>query len=83
MIHLPQYLSSVLIYCTVLLGYLYHLSKAIVDSMEKPEDGEGYNQELLKKITKPFTNVIIQLDKKVIQKIAEGEYTNQKQETIV
>ena len=51
--------------------------------MEKPEDGEGYNQELLKKITKPFTNVIIQLDKKVIQKIAEGEYTNQKQETIV
>jgi len=52
---------------------LYHLSKAIVDTMERPEDGEGYKQELLKKITKPFTNVIIQLDKKVIQKIAEGE----------
>jgi len=49
------------------------LSKAIVDTMERPEDGEGYKQELLKKITKPFTNVIIQLDKKVIQKIAEGE----------
>ncbi|XP_066931012.1 sodium-dependent phosphate transport protein 2B-like isoform X3 [Clytia hemisphaerica] len=57
----------------VITGYLYHLSKAIVDTMERPENGEEYKKELLKKITKPFTNVIIQLDKKVIQKIAEGD----------
>ena len=54
-------------------GYLYHLSKAIVDTIEKPEDGSGYKKELLSKITKPFTNVVIQLDKKIIQKIAEGD----------
>ena len=41
--------------------------------MERPENGDEYKKELLKKITKPFTNIIIQLDKKVIQKIAEGD----------
>lgn len=63
----------VLLPLEVITNYLFRLSKAIVDTIEKPKDGEGYKQELLKKITKPFTNVVIQLDKKVIQKIAEGD----------
>ena len=52
---------------------MYFISKAIVDTIEKPEDGSGYKKELLSKITKPFTNIVIQLDKQVIQKIAEGD----------
>ena len=53
-------------------GYLYHLSGAITDSLGL-EKGEHEKVELLKKITKPFTNLVIQIDKKLIQKIAEGE----------
>lgn len=53
-------------------GYLYHLSDAITDSLGLKK-GEREKVELLKKITKPFTNLIIQIDKKLIQKIAEGK----------
>ena len=53
-------------------GYLYHLSGAITDSLGLKE-GEREKVELLKKITKPFTNLVVQIDKKLIQKIAEGE----------
>ncbi|CAB4014614.1 sodium-dependent phosphate transport 2B-like [Paramuricea clavata] len=53
-------------------GYLYHLSGAITDSLGLKK-GEREKVELLKKITKPFTNIVIQIDKKLIQKIAEGE----------
>jgi sodium-dependent phosphate cotransporter len=50
-------------------GYLYELSTGIVDgydslvSQEKPPD-------ILKVVTKPFTNAIIQIDKKIINKLA-------------
>lgn len=53
-------------------GYLYHLSKEITSSLGL-EEGRATNVELLKKITKPFTNLIIRVDKKLIQKIAEGK----------
>ena len=51
--------------------YLFYLTEAIVDSLDISTD-ESLNKDLLKKITKPFTNVIIQLDKKVIEKLAKG-----------
>ena len=53
-------------------GFLYHVSKAIIDaspglsSAEKPPD-------ILKVITKPFTKLIMSVDKKVITKIATAE----------
>ncbi|XP_040191100.1 sodium-dependent phosphate transport protein 2B isoform X2 [Rana temporaria] len=52
-------------------GYLYHLTNAIVDSfnLESGEDAP----DMLKVITEPLTKVIIQLDKKVIQEIANGD----------
>jgi hypothetical protein len=53
-------------------GYLYHLSGAVTDSLGLKK-GEREKVELLEKITKPFTNIVIQIDKKLIQKIAEGE----------
>ena len=52
-------------------GYLYSLSTGIVNSydslvsQEKPPD-------ILKVITKPFTKMIIQVDKKIINKLAEA-----------
>jgi sodium-dependent phosphate cotransporter len=51
--------------------YLYHLSKALVgeedrESQEKPPD-------ILKVITKPFTKLIMQIDKKIINKLAEAK----------
>eukprot|EP01043_Picozoa_sp_COSAG02_P021219 COSAG02_NODE_1073_length_14776_cov_6.711930_12_plen_596_part_00 len=52
-------------------GFLYNLSTGIVDgydsltSQEKPPD-------ILKVITKPFTKAIIQIDKKIINKLAEA-----------
>ncbi|CAN2388530.1 sodium-dependent phosphate transmembrane transporter activity [Pristimantis euphronides] len=51
-------------------GYLYYLTNAIVDSfnIETGEDAP----DMLKVITEPLTKGIIQLDKKVIQEIANG-----------
>ncbi|XP_028405457.1 sodium-dependent phosphate transport protein 2B-like isoform X2 [Dendronephthya gigantea] len=53
-------------------SYLFYASKSITDSMGI-ENKQGTKVEFLKKITKPFTNEIIQIDKKVIQRIAEGK----------
>lgn len=53
-------------------GYLYHLSGEIVDSLGL-SGNEHDKVELLKKITKPFTDKIIKIDSKVIRQIAEGE----------
>lgn len=52
-------------------GYLFHLTNAIVDSfnLESGEDAP----DMLKVITEPLTKGIIQLDKKVIQEIANGD----------
>ena len=51
--------------------YLFRLTDAIVKSLDLETDKE-WKKDLLKKMTKPFTNVIIQLTKKIIEKIAKG-----------
>ena len=59
-------------------GYLYELSTGIVSgydslvSQEKPPD-------ILKVITKPFTKLIIQIDKKIINKLAAAKTDEDKQ----
>ncbi|XP_068925046.1 sodium-dependent phosphate transport protein 2B-like [Petaurus breviceps papuanus] len=60
----------VLLPVEVITGYLYHLTKVIVESfhIQSGEDAP----ELLRVITDPFTKLIIQLDKKVINEIATG-----------
>ncbi|XP_068925053.1 sodium-dependent phosphate transport protein 2B-like [Petaurus breviceps papuanus] len=60
----------VLLPVEVITGYLYHLTKVIVETfhIQSGEDAP----ELLKVITDPFTKLIIQLDKKVINEIATG-----------
>jgi sodium-dependent phosphate cotransporter len=52
-------------------GFLYTLSKDIVESIfgSNPETQEK-QEDLLKRITKPFTATIVQVDKKLITKIA-------------
>ncbi|XP_035689341.1 sodium-dependent phosphate transport protein 2B-like [Branchiostoma floridae] len=61
----------VLLPLEVISGYLFHLSAAIIDSynIQTNKDAE---QEILKVITKPFTSLVIQIDKKVITKTAQG-----------
>ena len=61
--------------------YLFYLTEAIVDSLQITPD-ESLDKDLLKKITKPFTNVIIQLNKKVIEKIAKGD-ENAEEESLI
>ncbi|NXY84257.1 NPT2B protein, partial [Alcedo cyanopectus] len=55
----------------VISGYLYHLTSAIVESfhLESGDDAP----ELLKVITDPFTKLIIELDKSVINAIATND----------
>ncbi|CAC5408870.1 SLC34A [Mytilus coruscus] len=55
----------------VVTGYLYWLSEKIVNTINLNQDYE--KQEFLKKITKPFTNLIIILDSKKITNFAKGE----------
>lgn len=62
----------VLLPLEIITGYLERLSGAIVDSMDLQTNKEA-NVNFLKVITKPFTNLIIQVDKKVIEKIAMGK----------
>ncbi|XP_076356410.1 sodium-dependent phosphate transport protein 2B-like [Tachypleus tridentatus] len=52
--------------------YLFHLTKAILSSGNW-EQNEHADREFLKKLTKPFTKKIIQLDKSVITAIAKQE----------
>ncbi|XP_044274196.1 sodium-dependent phosphate transport protein 2B [Varanus komodoensis] len=61
----------VLLPIEVATGYLYHLTNVIVQSF-RLETGENA-PELLKVITDPFTKLIIQLDKSVINQIATGD----------
>lgn len=64
----------VLLPIEVITGYLEELSGAIVDSIpEFQEDIKDLDRDYLKVITDPFTKLIIQIDKKVITKIAEGD----------
>ncbi|XP_013060704.2 sodium-dependent phosphate transport protein 2A-like [Biomphalaria glabrata] len=59
-------------------GYLYYLTGAIVNSLDI-HNSSAKDQDLLKKITKPLTSKIVQIDEHVITAIAEGkqEFANQ------
>ncbi|CAG5115491.1 unnamed protein product, partial [Candidula unifasciata] len=56
----------------VVTGYLYHLTKAIVSTLNL-EDMKAKDQDLLMVITKPLTSRIVQIDQDVIPAIAEGK----------
>ncbi|XP_060068045.1 sodium-dependent phosphate transport protein 2A-like [Ylistrum balloti] len=62
----------VLLPLEVLTGYLEKLTFLIVSQCELSSSSIG-NQQLLKVITKPFTSKVIQINKKLIAKIAAGE----------
>ncbi|XP_068739191.1 sodium-dependent phosphate transport protein 2B-like [Montipora capricornis] len=53
-------------------GYLRRLTGRIIKVLDLTESKKT-NQKLLKVVTEPFTELIIQIDKKVITKIALGE----------
>jgi len=57
----------------LITGYLYHLTDAIIESLSLKKGDKAYKKELLKKITKPFTNLFVQLDKNVLKAWSMGE----------
>ncbi|GAB1609257.1 sodium-dependent phosphate transport protein 2B-like [Argonauta hians] len=61
----------------VITGYLYHLSSEMTEGLGS-STFNGSNPELLKKLTKPFTKLIIQLNKDVItnQALAGPNHTD-------
>jgi sodium-dependent phosphate cotransporter len=69
---------SVLLPIEIATGYLYEISTGIVESysgltsQEKPPD-------ILKVVTKPFTKLVIQIDKKIINKLAAATTEEDKQ----
>ena len=58
-------------------GYLYHLTSYSVCKMSLYSGRRGATRKRLTKIIKPFTNMIIQLDKKIITKIEHGNKSAQ------
>ena len=62
-------------------GYLLRLTDAIVASVQITSN-ESLDTDLLKRITKSFTDIIIQLYKKIIQKTAEGDKNAEKESLI-
>jgi sodium-dependent phosphate cotransporter len=63
---------SVLLPLEVFFGLLKHLSSAIVDGFGITNDDEkGTKQDFLKIITKPISSRLLQVDKKLVTKIAE------------
>ena len=57
----------------LITGYLFKLTKALVKNLDNGNVDESLDKDLLKKITKPFTNLIIQLDKDAIKEIAAAK----------
>lgn len=56
----------------IVTGYLFYLTDAIINSLHLRTQ-VGLGQDYLKKITKPFTDKIIKIDKKLIEKIAKAK----------
>lgn len=67
----------ILLPCEMAFGYLYRLTKAITKASGAKGDQET-KVEFLKKITKPFTNLIIQIDQNVLEEIAKGKLETDK-----
>ncbi|XP_074622100.1 sodium-dependent phosphate transport protein 2B-like [Acropora palmata] len=64
----------------VITGYLRRLTGAIVGNLHL--ETRETNQKLLKVVTEPFAKLIIQIDKKIITKIALGDEKSQKKSLI-
>ena len=62
-------------------GYLYHLTKAIVDGMSLSE--EASKQEFLNVLTDPFIELFIQLNKTAIIENAKGNSSDAKADTLL
>lgn len=54
-------------------GFLFRLTEYLVRQMDLHQATKSTKKEFLKKLTNPFTKLIIQLDKGVITKIAKGD----------
>ena len=54
-------------------GALYRLTDYLIKQMNVQQTTKSAKREFLKKLTNPFTKLIIQLDKGVITKIAKGD----------
>ena len=65
----------VLLPLEIATNYLDQVTKIIVEALLK-RDITAKEPEMLNAITKPFTNLIIQLDKKVLEEIAKGNTTS-------
>ncbi|XP_055957166.1 sodium-dependent phosphate transport protein 2B isoform X2 [Patella vulgata] len=63
----------VLLPLEIITGYLFHLSEVIIKSLPL-ETNKAAKKDLLKVITKPFTELIIQVDSKGITKIATNTH---------
>merc|ERR1711998_416315 len=62
----------VLLPLEAITGYLYALSKALIDATPGLSSGEK-PPDILKALTKPFTSQIMKIDKNLIKKIAAAE----------
>ncbi|CAL1537783.1 unnamed protein product [Lymnaea stagnalis] len=62
----------VLLPVEIVSGYLYYLTEAIVDSLPLVTD-KGADKDILKVITEPFTELIVQVNKNAITNIARGK----------
>lgn len=65
----------VLLPVEIVSGYLYHLTEAIVNSLPLVTE-KGADKDILKVITEPFTEIIIQVNKNAITNIAKGQDTD-------
>lgn len=55
----------------IITGYLYELSNITIEAMNLKKGNKAYNKELLKVLTKPFTDLFVQLDQDAIIKLSE------------
>lgn len=62
----------VLLPIEILTGYLQYSTKALVGLLVSSSSGSTKELELLTALTKPLTNSIIQLDKSVLEAIAQN-----------
>ena len=67
----------ILLPCEIAFGYLYHVTKLITKSSGVTGDQET-KVEFLKKATTPFTNLVIRIDKKVLEDLAKGDLASDK-----
>ncbi|XP_021943234.1 sodium-dependent phosphate transport protein 2B isoform X2 [Folsomia candida] len=67
----------------VTTNYLYHVTTAIMDSLIPTNSSGGGEIELLGKITKPFVNLIVQIDKEVLECWAKPDCTKHENSSLI